>query len=157
MNGLRERFGSATEPLTGPAGPRSMLEVSLTDEQVRPLAVYSPPDCRELVIGPAQLVKHTVATGGLILVGDRPAHRLTPIQFDLVEALGRQLSLDASRHEAVRGFVSSSELLSTLPWDTAHPDLNHLKQLVRRVRARLKPLGMAVQSRAGLGYRLAFS
>ena len=100
------------------------------------------------------LVKHTSATGGLLIVENRDCVRLTPIQFDLLSMLLRQFTQDQHGHELVRGFVSSYELLCSLPWDTAHPDIDHLKQLVRRVRRRLQAAGIIVQSRCGLGYRL---
>jgi hypothetical protein len=103
------------------------------------------------------LVKHTGATGGMIVTGDTEGHRLTPIQFDLLELLWLRHSEDADKHEAVRGYVSSPELLCSLPWDTVHPDLAHLKQLIRRVRRRILPLGLGVQACYGLGYRLVLS
>jgi DNA-binding response OmpR family regulator len=58
--------------------------------------------------------------------------------------------------ERVRGFVRSSELLASLSWDTARPDDNHLKQLVRRARRSLARAGIAdvIESRHGFGYRL---
>jgi hypothetical protein len=58
--------------------------------------------------------------------------------------------------EAVRGFVRSIELITSLPWDTAHPEDNHVKQLVRRVRKALEKVGLgaAIESRHGFGYRL---
>ena len=103
---------------------------------------------------PLGLVRHTGATGGMLLTGSTDAHRLTPIQFDLLQLLWSRHCEDADKHEAVRGYVSSPELLCSLPWDTVHPNLAHLKQLIRRVRRRILPLGLQVQACYGLGYRL---
>lgn len=99
------------------------------------------------------LIRHTSATGGLLTVRNESL-RLTPIQFDLLTLLLKQAMEDVETHELVRGFVSSYELLCNLPWDTAHPDIDHLKQLVRRVRRRLNTTGVVLQSRCGFGYRL---
>ena len=104
-------------------------------------------------LGNTFLVKHTTATGGVIVINGN-AIRLTPIQFALLTLLGRQAMDDAEKHEAVRGFVSSYEILGSLPWDTPHPDLGHLKQLIRRLRRRFTTLGIELQSHCGLGYRL---
>ncbi|MGK3992298.1 hypothetical protein [Sorangium sp. So ce1024] len=107
-----------------------------------------------LTVGSLALVRHTIATGGVMIVGGRSRVRLTPVQFALLELLARQMTEDEDNHESVRGFVPSSILICSLPWDTAHPDLSHLKQLVRRVRRRLIGSGVELQSWCGLGYRL---
>lgn len=105
--------------------------------------------------GHVALFRHTLATGGVIVINQHAPCRLTPVQFAFLEVLVRQMSEDEDKHESVRGFVSSGVLLCSLPWDTAHPDLSHLKQLVRRVRRRLVGTGVSVQSWCGLGYRLS--
>lgn len=99
------------------------------------------------------LFLHTPATGGTFILG-ASCWRLTPIQFALLELLLKQLQEDESKHDSVKGFVSSSVLLCSLPWDTVHPEPTHLKQLVRRVRRRLEGHGAALESCCGLGYRL---
>jgi DNA-binding response OmpR family regulator len=103
--------------------------------------------------GKVALFLHTPATGGTLVLG---AHccRLTPIQFALLELLLKQLREDESKHDSIKGFVSSSVLLGSLPWDAAHPDLTNLKQLVRRLRRRLEGHGVVLDSCCGLGYRL---
>lgn len=120
-------------------------------------------DSRELGLAPQSFtvrdiafVVHTVATGGMMVTGQGSASRLSPVQFALVQLLAAQMFEDEGKHEAVRGFVSSGILLCSLPWDTAHPELGHLKQLVRRVRRRFEGSGLTVQSACGLGYRLEF-
>ena len=46
--------------------------------------------------------------------------------------------------------------MAELPWDTAHPDDNHLKQLVRRTRRAMVRAGLddIVESKRNFGYRL---
>lgn len=105
-------------------------------------------------VGRLNLVMHTVATGGVVVISDQLQIRLTPVQFALLEQLARQASEDERKHESVRGFVSSSVLICSLPWDSVHPESSHLKQLVRRLRRRLAGSGIEIESLCGLGYRL---
>jgi hypothetical protein len=80
--------------------------------------------------------------------------RLTALQFAFMRALVDRLDEDADQAAAVRGFVPSIELLASLPWSTNTPDDVNLKQLVRRLRRRIEPLGLTIAGRHGLGYRL---
>lgn len=103
---------------------------------------------------PFNLVSHTGATGGILIASGKRKCRLTPVQFTFLQSLNQQRLEDASKHESVRGYVSSAVLIVSLPWETPHPDLAHLKQLVRRVRRRLEGSGLWIESYCGLGYRL---
>lgn len=109
-------------------------------------------------VGKAMLavVPHTLATGGVVIIDDSPAIYLSPAQMAFLSILLRQRDQDSERHEAVRGFVSSTVLVSSLPWDTAHPGTEHLKQLVRRTRRRLGASGVEIEGSCGLGYRVRF-
>jgi hypothetical protein len=93
--------------------------------------------------------------GGVIALEGRTM-QLTAIQFELLRVLADRMFDEGGRDERVRGFVRSSELLGSLPWDTARPEDNHIKQLVRRVRRGLVRAGMGdlIESRHGFGYRL---
>jgi hypothetical protein len=106
--------------------------------------------------GSVALFLHTPASGGTFVLGGT-CWRLTPIQFALLELLLKQLQEDESKHDSVKGFVSSSVLLCSLPWDTVHPEPTHLKQLVRRLRRRLGGHGAVLESCYGLGYRLVLT
>jgi hypothetical protein len=106
--------------------------------------------------GSVEFVLHTEATGGVLVINDTSLVRLSPVQFAFLALLSEQRTNDAGKHDAVCGYVSSPVLLCSLPWDTPHPDLNHLKQLVRRVRRRVGRFGLVVGSMSGLGYRLEF-
>lgn len=93
--------------------------------------------------------------GGVVALAGQSA-RLTEVQYQLVRALAERMFLEEGTDERVRGFVRSTELLARLPWDTARPEDNHIKQLVRRVRRTLvrAQIGDLIESRHGFGYRL---
>jgi hypothetical protein len=82
--------------------------------------------------------------------------QLSSTQFALLSLLAARYRADADRADELRGFVRTIELLTELPWDTAHPTDNHLKQLIRRVRRALGRLGIdePIESRHGFGYRV---
>jgi DNA-binding response OmpR family regulator len=125
---------------------RSQLKAAQLDVEIRHETVSR--------LGRLNLVMHTIATGGVVVIGDQLQIRLTPVQFAFLEQLARQASEDERKHESVRGFVSSSVLICTLPWDSVHPEASHLKQLVRRLRRRLAGSGIEIESMFGLGYRV---
>jgi hypothetical protein len=104
---------------------------------------------------PMRLIEPSGGGGGFLESGDKSV-QLTSTQFAFLEVLVRRMEEESSQPEAVRGFIRSSELLADLPWDTAHPEENHLKQLVRRVRRSLSRAGLGnlIESRRGFGYRL---
>jgi hypothetical protein len=93
--------------------------------------------------------------GGVVEVGGKSA-QITEVQYELLRVLVDRMQGEDGRDERVRGFVRSSELLASLPWDTARPEDNHIKQLVRRVRRTLVRAGIGdlIESRQGFGYRL---
>lgn len=93
--------------------------------------------------------------GGYLQVGKHEL-KLTDTQFALVGVLARKMASEAGVAPVVRGFVPSTHLLVDLPWDTSSPSENHLKQLVRRVRAVLDQASLStlIESRRGFGYRL---
>ncbi len=96
-------------------------------------------------------------TGGSGLVGfGETSTILGSIQFALLRLLADRATADAARPEAIRGFVRNVELIAALPWNTDHPEDNHVKQQVRRLRRALERLGVteAIEARHGLGYRL---
>jgi hypothetical protein len=101
------------------------------------------------------LASPTGGGGGVIEVEGREA-RLTAVQYEFMCVLAERMHTEQHRDERIRGFVRSSELLGTLPWDTGRPEDNHIKQLVRRVRRALvrAQIGDLVESRHGFGYRL---
>ena len=82
--------------------------------------------------------------------------QLTDTQFAMLLTLARRMAGETEVAPIVRGFVPSGQLIADLPWDTPNPGENHLKQLVRRVRALLDTvaLGTLIESRRGFGYRL---
>jgi hypothetical protein len=101
------------------------------------------------------LASPTGGGGGVVELNGKTA-RLTDVQYQLVRVLAERMTAEEGHDERVRGFVRSTELLATLPWDTARPEDNHIKQLVRRVRRTLvrAQIGDLIESRHGFGYRL---
>jgi pSer/pThr/pTyr-binding forkhead associated (FHA) protein len=93
--------------------------------------------------------------GGLAEYAGRSV-QLGSTQLALLELLVARYLAEQALPGEVRGFVRTIELLTVLPWDTAHPTDNHVKQLVRRVRRALARLGLdeSIESRHGFGYRL---
>lgn len=133
----------AVEPILSPDGAPDDDE----DEEEVTLANLPRVDMR--------LIEPSGGGGGFLESGDKRV-QLTSTQFAFLEVLVRRMEEESSQPEAVRGFIRSSELLADLPWDTAHPEENHLKQLVRRVRRSLSRAGLGnlIESRRGFGYRL---
>lgn len=109
----------------------------------------------QLSAGTLRISPPTTEGAGMIAHGDATA-MLGSTQFALVRLLAVRYLEGKGDTDELRGFVRSVELLANLPWNTAHPDDNHLKQQVRRVRKALDKLGLpdAIESRHGLGYRL---
>lgn len=102
-----------------------------------------------------RLIEPSGGGGGFLETADQRV-QLTATQFAFLQILTVRMTGELAQPEAVRGFIRSSELLADLPWDTPHPEENHLKQLVRRVRRSLTRAGLGnmVESRRGFGYRL---
>lgn len=101
------------------------------------------------------LAAPTGGGGGVVELNGKTA-QLTEVQYALVRLLAERMHGEEGHDERVRGFVRSTELLASLPWDTPRPEDNHIKQLVRRVRRTLvrANLGDLIESRQGFGYRL---
>lgn len=99
-------------------------------------------------------VHEATGGGGVIEVGGKPVW-LTIAQVELVARLVERMIADVDADDDVRGFVPASELMS-LSLDSTEPGLDHVQQLVRRVRKALvkADIGDIIESRQGLGYRL---
>jgi hypothetical protein len=104
-----------------------------------------------------RLLEPSSGGGGLVQVEGQTL-QLTMIQFELLALLENRMRQEGAVPAAVRGFVSSHEILASLSWDTRMPDDNHLKQLVRRVRRSFDRAGLPspIESRQRFGYRLSF-
>jgi hypothetical protein len=104
---------------------------------------------------PIRLNEHSGGAGGVLDIAGTSV-QLTLVQYELFRVLHDRMKVDQGRDERVRGFVRSSELLVSLPWDTARADENHLKQLIRRVRRILARAAVPdiIEARHGFGYRL---
>jgi hypothetical protein len=102
-----------------------------------------------------KLHEATGGGGGFVELEGRRV-QLTSTQLGLISLMMRRMASDSDQPPLVRGFVRSSEMIASLPWDTAEPNENHVKQLVRRVRRALMKvsLGDLIESRHRFGYRL---
>lgn len=106
-------------------------------------------------IGQLRLSPPTSEGAGIVGHGDATVS-LGSTQFALLRLLAERYLAGRGEAEELRGFVRSVELIANLPWNTPHPEDNHVKQQVRRVRRALERLGLpnAIESRHGFGYRL---
>jgi DNA-binding winged helix-turn-helix (wHTH) protein len=106
-------------------------------------------------IGELRLSPATIEGAGVVHHGDA-AISLGSTQFALLHLLATRYLESEGENDDVRGFVRSIDLIANLPWNTRHPEDNHVKQQVRRVRRALERLGLpnAIESRQGFGYRL---
>lgn len=93
--------------------------------------------------------------GAMVEIGGKFVQFTLP-QYELTCALVARMQVEMNQPSAERGFVSSSELLHLISWDTSDPNDDHLSQLVRRVRRGLIRAGIedVIESRHGFGYRL---
>jgi pSer/pThr/pTyr-binding forkhead associated (FHA) protein len=105
--------------------------------------------------GTLRMIEPAAGEGGVVELGGQSV-QLGVTQYALVVLLAERYLKDGARDATVRGFVRAIDLITELPWDTAHPGDNNVKQLVRRVRRSLEKLGLeeAIESRHGFGYRL---
>jgi DNA-binding winged helix-turn-helix (wHTH) protein len=106
-------------------------------------------------VGELRLSTQTSEGNGFVSHGDLTIP-LGSTQFALLRLLAVRYLAGEHEGDEVRGFVRSIDLIANLPWNTAHPEDNHVKQQVRRVRRALDRLGLpnAIESRHGFGYRL---
>lgn len=107
---------------------------------------------------PEARFKMVEANNGGLLYFEGNEVQLTAIQYEFVELLAERMRAENDRPDSVRGFVSTPEIIVSLSWDTPHPEDNHLKQLVRRVRRLMakEDVEHFIDSRHRFGYRLAF-
>ena len=109
----------------------------------------------QLPVAAFRVHEPTGGGGGVIDINDRQL-QLSATQFEFLVLLARRMTEESHQPDVVRGFVRGSELIADLSWDSRHPDENHLKQLVRRVRRALikADVGDLIESRRSFGYRL---
>jgi pSer/pThr/pTyr-binding forkhead associated (FHA) protein len=129
----------------------SLLQGNATESIKRTL-----PSQRQEPEEPMLLLLGQVSGGGGIVEYDGNYVQLGPSQYALVHLLASSWLEETSQGEAVRGFVRSIDLIHGLPWETAYPEDNNVKQLVRRVRRAFDRMGVGdpIESRYGFGYRL---
>ena len=96
------------------------------------------------------------AAGGIVRIADDTALEFARLEFALLKILAER-RLENSDPEL--SFVSSQELSDLLEFKSAEADAENVRELVRRVRRKLKAEGIddLIESRQGVGYRLSWS
>lgn len=102
-----------------------------------------------------KLHKPTLEGAGVVSFGEESV-TLGSTQFALLTLLAERYLETKSESAETRGFVRSIELITNLPWNTPHPEDNHVKQQVRRLRRAFERIGLpeVIESKHGFGYRL---
>lgn len=96
------------------------------------------------------------ASGGIVRVDDETTVEFARLEFAFLKVLAeRRIASD----DPELAFVSSKELSDLLEFKSADADGENVRELVRRVRRKFKIEGIPdlVESRQGVGYRLAWS
>lgn len=107
---------------------------------------------------PPSVVVHAVREGGAVCVVGRERVQLSELEYELLVVLARSREEEREVDDAARGFVPSALLLEQLCWRSEVPTHANLRVLVRKVRRKLAtcdPPVDVIESRQGLGYRLA--
>lgn len=96
------------------------------------------------------------AAGGIVRIADDTALEFARLEFALLKILAER-RLQHSDPEL--SFVSSQELSDLLEFKSAEADAENVRELVRRVRRKLRAEGIddLIESRQGVGYRLSWS
>lgn len=108
--------------------------------------------------GEAPLKITAVTEGGAIASWGDERVSLSELEYELVATLHAHMLADAAKDEAARGFVPAVVLLEKLAFRSEAPTHANLRGLVRKLRRKLADREHAVdviESRQGLGYRLA--
>jgi DNA-binding response OmpR family regulator len=107
---------------------------------------------------PLTLRVSAVTEGGAVCSWGDERVQLSELEYELLVVLWRQWVHDDQADEAARGFVPWSQLIDELAFHSEAPTHNNLRVLVRKVRRKLaqcEPPVDVIESRKGLGYRVA--
>jgi pSer/pThr/pTyr-binding forkhead associated (FHA) protein len=96
------------------------------------------------------------AAGGIVRIADDTALEFARLEFALLKILAER-RLQSTDPELA--FVSSQELSDLLDFKSAEADAENVRELVRRVRRKLRAEGIddLIESRQGVGYRFSWS
>lgn len=141
------RFFFATSPMPAiPGGGGTGRTVPSKSEQLAFTARLQVADrVVELIAG---------AAGGIARAGDIEIE-LGELEFSLLRCL---VERRAERRDPALSFLSSKELAEVLAFQSVDADSDNVRELVRRVRRKIKRSGLAdlIESRQGSGYRLGW-
>ncbi len=104
----------------------------------------------------AELALAQRAAGGIVRIADDTALEFARLEFALLKILAERRLQTA---DPELSFVSSQELSDLLEFKSAEADAENVRELVRRVRRKLRAEGIddLIESRQGVGYRLSWS
>ena len=96
------------------------------------------------------------ASGGIMRVDDDRALEFARLEFSLLKILAERRIIHP---DPELSFVSSQELADLLDFKSQEADGENVRELVRRVRRKIKSEGIEelIESRQGVGYRLAWA
>ncbi len=96
------------------------------------------------------------AGGGLVRTGDGKELELSRLEFELLRLL---VERRLKQPDSALSYVPSQELADALGFRTQGPDTENVRELVKRVRKKLKDVGAAelIDSRRGVGYRIVWT
>ena len=99
-----------------------------------------------------------VTEGGAVAAWGQERAALSELEYELIATLHRRMLDDGALDEAARGYVPAAHLLEALSFRSEGPTHANLRGLVRKLRRKLAdrdhPIDV-IESRQGLGYRLA--
>jgi pSer/pThr/pTyr-binding forkhead associated (FHA) protein len=96
--------------------------------------------------------------GGAVAVWGSERVQLSELEYELLTVLHRRWSEETTQDDVTRGFVPAAHLLDALSFQSEAPTHANLRGLVRKLRRKFADARIAldvVESRKGLGYRLA--
>ncbi len=99
-----------------------------------------------------------VSEGGAVASWGQERAVLTELEYELIATLHQRYVDDDDKGAEARGFVPAAVLLEALSFKSEAPTHSNLRGLVRKIRRKLADRDDAVdliESRQGLGYRLA--
>lgn len=155
-DGERIRFGSVGFFFLDDVGATPQVESTLDGFTVRGPIAEKTKDLPRLSIREitVELREPTGGGGGVVILNGKPIQVTLP-QFELVSILHQRATVPTD-HDSIRGFVHPSELIRSLSLESAVPNEDHIRQLVRRLRRVFFKAGIenVIESRYGAGYRL---
>ncbi len=118
---------------------------------------------KELCILGSRDTADATVVGGALLYRDRGTEdwqesNLASLEFQLLTALCRKWIEEGTSPSKSRGCITTKRLAKILPFKSKYPNEENVRQVVRRLRATLKGIGIEglIQAAPGRGYHLTW-